>query len=358
MADGTTNVPTLSLDELKKSLEGEVPPPPPVFFKEVPTFTLGTLPPPYPDHPYFVAAEHHPFKPRAEGFEMVNAWWLAEAATLAYSDAELVERRCRQAGFTQVAHFDRGGTQCFVASNEEFVIVAFRGSESRPRPPAPGRRASLEDLREVYLDWVVSDFDFLPVAFEPGARVHGGFEKSVKRVWDDDGEGFEGVGSYLARLGGDGRARAVWVTGHSLGAALATLAAARCDVLQGVYSFGSPRVGDEAFGEFFGRRMKERFGGEYYRFVHNRDLVTTVPPPGLYEHVGRMKYIDRHGVISDEPTLWERVKNRTRALLTIPFDRLGRFKPGFIQLVPQALIDHAPTLYAVHIWNAYVNQLK
>jgi hypothetical protein len=354
MADGTANIPTLSLAELEKSLDGEAPAPPPVFFKEVPAFTLDTLPPPYPDHPYFVAAEHHPFRPRAEGFERVNAWWLAEAATLAYSDFELVDRRFKHAGLKHVEAFDRGGTQCFVASNEEFVIVAFRGSESRPRPPAPGEGRSLQDFREIFLDWVVSDFDFKPIPFEPGASVHGGFEKSVRRVWDDE-EGFEGVGSYLARLNGDGRGRAVWVTGHSLGAALATLAAARCEHLRGVYSFGSPRVGDEAFGEFFTRRMKERFGGEYYRFVNNRDVVTTVPPPGLYEHVGALKYIDRHGHIRDNPSLWERLKNRLRSMLT---RRPPRAKPDFIQLVPQALIDHAPTLYAVHIWNDYVKQLK
>src|SRR5262249_54451343 len=94
-------------------------------------------------------------------------------------------------------------------------------------------------------------------------------------------------------------AKPVWLTGHSLGAALATLAAARWAAghrVQGLYTFGSPRVGNAAFAA--------TVPGPCYRFVNNNDVVTRLPPPGLfagYRHVGVLKYIRTDGVIVEDP---------------------------------------------------------
>jgi hypothetical protein len=76
--------------------------------KSLPRITPENLRPPYDEfegeeaggsaHVYFAdadglpAAERNPFRPDSRGFEMVNAWWLCEAATLAYSDPARVER--------------------------------------------------------------------------------------------------------------------------------------------------------------------------------------------------------------------------------------------------------------------------
>ena len=68
------------------------------------------------------------------------------------------------------------------------------------------------------------------------------------------------------------------MTGNSLGAALATLAADRYGNVQGVYTFGSPKVGNDVF--------KEKFIVKTYSIVNNKDIVTRVPPPGIYKHVG------------------------------------------------------------------------
>jgi len=78
----------------------------------------------------------------------------------------------------------------------------------------------------------------------------------------------------------------IYVTGHSLGGAIATLAAADLYSLSpdlSVYTFGSPRVGDLAFASYFDKIIPDTF-----RVVHNQDLVPHIPQRFLgFRHVSR-----------------------------------------------------------------------
>ena len=120
----------------------------------------------------------------------------------------------------------------------------------------------------------------------------------------------------------------VWITGHSLGGALATVAAWRLLKLgvnvKGLYTFGSPRAGNHAFVHdlrvrAFDRGMKIPKGeGNLARFVHHMDIVARVPPimgwtsviddstmnPFLdkWDHVSRMRYLT--GAPGEEAELW------------------------------------------------------
>jgi hypothetical protein len=91
---------------------------------------------------------------------------------------------------------------------------------------------------------------------------------------------------------GDVGARKLWVTGHSLGGALAVIAAAEFEgvfPVTGLHTFGQPRVGFSAFRDF----MNAHYAGRFFRFVNDDDIVPRVPPG--YSHVGTLMHFDSHG---------------------------------------------------------------
>lgn len=51
----------------------------------LPEITGDKIAPPSPDYPDFQGIDAYPFRPHADAFDMVNAWWLIEAPTLAHA---------------------------------------------------------------------------------------------------------------------------------------------------------------------------------------------------------------------------------------------------------------------------------
>ena len=199
------------------------------------------------------------------------------------------------------------------------------------------RRRGANDGHDLVADFT-TNADFWLADWARGAKVHRGFKNALDEVWED-------LFPYLAAL--QRRGCKIWMTGHSLGAALATLAADRYGEVQGVYTFGSPRVGN--------RRFKENYSIRAYRFVNGNDMVARVPPPGFYVHVGEPRFIDHEGSIRDRPA--------ERALALSPCggkcgENVSLEKnnlPKTPVFVPDAVIDHVPLLYAVVIWNNLVD---
>jgi pimeloyl-ACP methyl ester carboxylesterase len=90
----------------------------------------------------------------------------------------------------------------------------------------------------------------------------------------------------------------VWFCGHSLGAALATLAADRYPATRGVCTFGCPRVGDNTFAAAFNANRANKT----LRYVNHHDVVTHVPAPLFgYKHVNQRQFIARDGAVSGTP---------------------------------------------------------
>jgi hypothetical protein len=298
--------------------------------KEVPTLKLKDLAPPFLEYAYFEGHDLRPFEPGAATFSLVNAWWLAEASTLAYADEDFAARRFKAAGLDEVRFFDRRSTQCYVASNRQVAVVAFRGSEVWKRRGRPDEPVAVADFMTNVNVWLTD--------WTNGSKVHRGFKSALEAVWDD-------LFPYLKTL--QDRGCRIWMTGHSLGAALATLAADRYGEVQGVYTFGSPRVGDS--------RFKENYSIPTYRFVNGSDIVTGLPPAGFYVHVGEPKFIDPEGRILDRPVATGPVLTASQGERGEKVAAGNGGPPKAPDFVPDAVIDHVPVLYAIMIWNRLVD---
>ena len=299
--------------------------------KSIPAITFENLSPPYTDYDYFQHGESVPFEYDAPTFSLVNAWWLAEVSTLVYADEDYVRSRFEQAGLERVLFFDASGTQCFIASNNRSAVIAFRGSEI-------WKRNKRFDPRQMFAD-LLADIDIRLSDWYQGGRVHNGFKSALDKVWT---KMLPEINMLKARR------VAIWVTGHSLGAALATLAADRLQNVQGLYTYGSPRVGDQEF--------HKRFAVKAYRVINGRDIVAELPFKGHYRHVGEPVFIDQRGGIhfnspnasidNSCPT----VSNAIQIAGEVQKSDSALYIPAWIR-------DHVPVLYSIYLWNALVDNL-
>lgn len=245
-----------------------------------------------------------PFDPDAP--PSVHAWWLADAALLVYETEHTVRAALALAGIRDVQFFgswtdspgllDRlrrllplGSTQGFVASSDTYALAVFRGTE----------KGSLGDALSDILSWKLS---------EGGCKVHFGFRAALNSVWPT-----------VAKLLAPHRDKALFFTGHSLGAALATLAVSRLEGLPRVslHVYGSPRVGDRAFCE----KVSRHAPGRVARFVNSKDVVTLLPSRRWgFAHVEKEHYIDSRGRIDAIIDPLEQWKDALRAAVDHDLD--------------------------------------
>ena len=170
-------------------------------------------------------------------------------------------------GFEGSEFLSRGATQCFVAWTGDTVLVAFRGTT---------------DLS----DWL-SNLKILDIDRSYGP-VHRGFHGQFQDVADELGRRLDTLPH--TRL---------FVTGHSLGGAIATVAAAEWATRPvpptGIFTFGQPATGHGRLVSFLTDSYPDRF----HRFVNHRDIVPRVPPG--YQHVGTLWKFDGAGQLAADP---------------------------------------------------------
>lgn len=303
--------------------------------KPIPPITWQNLIPPNLDHDYFQNSQYLPFQAHSTQFSLVNAWWLSEASLLAYAEPDFARPRFVAAGFGLVRFFSARATQCYLVEADRFRILVFRGTQTALFQAEGALAHFWADL--------CADLDARFTEDPLGGFVHRGFQTALDEVWSE----------LLPCLSGASD-RPLWVTGHSLGGALATLAAVRSTMIHGLYTFGSPRVGDRTF--------VERFRMPAFRFVHYRDGVPVLPP-APYRHAGQLCYLDGRGKIvtaaySTQITVQEGEFRRRADLMQrcAVLKGSGRKSAGSsAALVPRFLRDHMPLLYALHIWNNLVS---
>jgi len=257
-------------------------------------------------------------------FTAGRAYWLAQVADHAYeTNRDTARAWLIQQGQTNVQFFEVPGTntQALLASGNGVAVLAFRGTEQN------------------LTDWMTdADFKLIEASANglPG-KIHHGFAGALESIWPE----------LLTAIGQlKGQRVLLHITGHSLGGALATLAALRLARLrvypvQSIHTYGSPRVGDETFV----REFDTSFSGRTFRIVNNEDLVTRIPPrESAYDHVSEIIYIDEAGHLQRDIGYWYRFLN----FVTNAIDDLKKALQTTVK-------DHSMTLYCGHLERAARN---
>lgn len=225
-----------------------------------------------------------------------NGYWMGVAARIAYDPEDPLSKFLQtKMGMTYVFHLAASGwsydTQGYYAelSNQgtRAALLSFRGTNEKID--------FFTDLRASPVPFYGIDANGAPDHSKLLGHVHKGFANALDGVWPavyKSSKTFKGKGP-------------IFIAGHSLGGALATLAAARLmsdrtnfDV-RGVFTYGSPRVGGTDFSDTMNRLTTQRT--RILRFVNSDDAVAVVPstpvPPSMpsWWHVGELQWFDLEG---------------------------------------------------------------
>jgi hypothetical protein len=162
---------------------------------------------------------------------------------------------------TQMIH--NGNTHCLVVENKKEIWFVFRGSDSSKD--------------------ILSNLTFKKS--KDNWQIHDGF---ISRLNDVQSE----IDDIISKTN-----KEIHFAGHSLGGALANIAASRCKKNSTVFSFGSPRVGSFIF-------LSKTKHFTHYRHKTNMDLVTLIPPFFLgFVHTGQEVYFDHDGKHVETPSI-------------------------------------------------------
>ena len=275
---------------------------------------------------YFCFTDAPPILTGTEAFQLSNAWWLAEISRLIYHP-DFYEKNDISFGefqFGKVAYIKNKETSTHVAllkviQETPCLVIAFRGTDE------------IED-------WSINARAYQN-SFNKG-KVHRGFRKAYLSIQKE----------LFAAL--EGNTLPIFITGHSLGAALAVLATSELfnnSCFDSCYTFGSPRVGDPEF-------IKSFNTNSIYRIVNNSDIVTTVPidfATIIYNHVGSAYLLDDKGELHEqvnEDDVYAYQKSRLQGLKDYALSKFFNNELNTIKDdLPSFLADHSPINYTFNI---------
>lgn len=250
-----------------------------------------------------------PFKPKTTSYKPENAYWMAYFSSLAYrkkaendptpnTNEILAELKSKDPNFLTVEGFNRASSQSIIIEHKDYIVAAFRGTDE-------------------LVDWL-DNIKAFPTQ-GPLGKVHSGFYNAFLDVWQRE-KMWDRI-KQLQENGLDKIKRPLWIAGHSLGGAMATIAAAwlaeQKIPLYGVYTYGQPRCGDESFQIAFDSKL----GKKFFRFQNNNDIVTRIPSRLMgYEHVGNFIYITHDQELKTDVSFWYQFVDRVGGIVDNIFD--------------------------------------
>ena len=196
----------------------------------------------------------------------------AHIANITYSDPKAAKIKFKTLGYNIVEFFDIDNAQAYLLKGSDGVhVLSFRGTEvSEPSDILADLKAG-KNIEAV------------------GGKIHVGFKGEINKLWPAIEKSVANIDS-------------LYVTGHSLGAAMATIAAGRMQSkVLALVTFGSPRVGNKEY--------VNSLTVSHYRVQNNCDDVTKVPFLLMgFAHHGTHIYMDYHGEFKNL-TPWQQVKD-------------------------------------------------
>lgn len=248
------------------------------------------------------------FDERSVDFSAANAWWLAEISRWMYVGKSLSNQERQHprsildaAGLVETHYFSEAGTNCALIADKQqrFSVLVFRGT--------------------CQLNNWLTNANIGPLV----KNAHRGYETALDKVWAP-------LEAALHATPGS-----VFFTGHSMGGALATLAARRFRPA-GVYTFGAPPVGNATLETEFEQLP-------VYRLVNFKDVVSRLP--FQRGHVGELCYLSRDHSLLRNPSLNDIRLDRSRGTR----DASRRLNEGKLLSIPDFLCDHAPQNYLANL---------
>ncbi|MDE5073843.1 MAG: lipase family protein [Trichodesmium sp. St5_bin8] len=216
-----------------------------------------------------------------------NAYWMARISDLTYCcgqdskpDEEkiIADLKAEDKKFISVTGESKNSSQAILVKHEDYLCMGFRGTD---------------ELK----DWLYNiNVKRKKMLF---GKFHAGFANSLKDVWKPLFNKYQELRQK--------KKRPLFLTGHSLGGSIATVAAARLihqDLpFISVYTFGQPRTVDRRTARVFNAEAKSRF----FRFHNNNDIITRVPSRTAgYSHVGTCVYVTQEITLHVDPGFWFR----------------------------------------------------
>ena len=199
-----------------------------------------------------------------------NALSLAFACQLSYKSEKSIIARASDWGFSQVQFLEvteghRIDMQCYVMADQDNIVVVFRGND---------------DLK----DWLANFTAITETGPFTDSSVHKGFQDALESA-------AQGLTAIVKKFGSE--SKKIWITGHSFGGALASLYGGvltrEHHQVYGIYTFGSPRPGDENFAA----SLNSAVIGPHYRIANEGDIVVHLPPEPFYSHAGKRIILKR-----------------------------------------------------------------
>jgi triacylglycerol lipase len=206
----------------------------------------------------------------ADGYHPAFASLCAVASQLVYQPDEQIKQAVGQLQASSLSIIVEHNHRCLLLVYADCIIVAFRGTDA-------GELA----------DWK-TNLRHKPTS-GPFGLVHSGYLAAVDLLWPR-------LTASLQRMRENNQT--LLLTGHSMGGALAVVAAAKFSAegvipLAGLYTFGQPAVAEAAFET----ELASRIAGRYFRFVNSIDMVPGVPVDTAFAPGGQQFFIDRGGRI-------------------------------------------------------------